>query len=117
MKEYNKKHYEDNKQYYIDKAKAYREKCREELNKYKSKLVCQSCGESRWWLLDFHHLDPSKKEGEISRLFDAPNKLKEELDKCIVLCANCHRDLHYKLQHEQDNVEPDSHYPLNNQGN
>lgn len=99
VKIYKKQHYENNKQYYIDKAKTYKEKCREELNSYKSKLICANCGESRWWLLDFHHIDPSEKEGEISKLFNSPNKLKRELDKCIVLCSNCHRDLHFKFEH------------------
>lgn len=47
--------------------------------------------------LDFHHTDPSKKDfgissGGYTRSFE---KIKDELDKCILVCANCHRELHY----------------------
>ena len=57
---------------------------------------CHHCGlidDPR--VYDFHHLDPSEKEfslGQIGcRSFD---KIKVELDKCILLCANCHRKEH-----------------------
>lgn len=99
VRKYKQKHYAENKQYYLEKAKAYREAGRERLNRYKSRLVCSNCGESRWWLLDFHHVDPSEKDREVCKLIDAPNKLEAELEKCIVLCANCHRDLHYRISH------------------
>lgn len=98
VKVYRKQHYENNKQYYKDKARAYRQAGREYLNEYKSKLICSKCGENRWWLLDFHHTNPSEKDCEVTKLIDAPNKLKKELEKCIVLCANCHRHLHYTHQ-------------------
>lgn len=46
--------------------------------------------------LAFHHLDPTKKDFIISdghsRTFD---KIKTELDKCILLCQNCHGELHW----------------------
>ena len=47
--------------------------------------------------LDFHHEDPTKKEYGISSNGSTISweKLKIELDKCILLCANCHRELHY----------------------
>lgn len=56
------------------------------------------CGESRGHLLDYHHLDPSTKENTIARLTSntsSVQKIEEEIGKCIVLCANCHRDFHY----------------------
>ena len=102
VKLYRKQHYENNKQYYKDKAKAYRQAGRDCLIEYKSHLICSECGESRWWLLDFHHTNPSEKDCEVSKLIDAPNKLKKELEKCIVLCANCHRNLHYTLFRQKE---------------
>ena len=58
---------------------------------------CAKCGETREHILNFHHLDPSEK-------IDIPSKLLiqskieaffEEIDKCILLCSNCHEDFHY----------------------
>jgi hypothetical protein len=49
---------------------------------------------------EFHHLDSSSKEGEPAHfLLDGVNglsdKAKQELDKCVLLCANCHRVRHF----------------------
>lgn len=98
VKLYKQQHYLDNKEYYKEKAKAYKHKCRENLNNFKQDLKCSICGEDRWWVLDFHHINPQEKENNISHLIDSPTKLQQELQKCIVVCANCHRDLHYKEQ-------------------
>ena len=48
--------------------------------------------------IDFHHLDPSEKKYEISDYNRYGLKyLQEEIDKCITLCACCHRLLHKGL--------------------
>lgn len=45
--------------------------------------------------LDFHHLDSSKKDFGIGTFLTRSfENLKEELDKCVLLCANCHREVH-----------------------
>ena len=46
--------------------------------------------------LSFHHLDSSKKEFGLSEkgLTRSWEKIKEELDKCILLCSNCHMEVH-----------------------
>jgi hypothetical protein len=69
------------------------------------KKECSICKESRYWCLDFHHIDPSKKTINISEYsisgtasFETKKKkISEELENCIVVCANCHRDIHYKI--------------------
>ena len=45
--------------------------------------------------LEFHHLDPSQKDFEVGgkRKMNF-EKLKVELDKCILVCANCHAEIH-----------------------
>lgn len=50
--------------------------------------------------LEFHHTDPSKKDFGIGHkgYTRAWEKVKEELDKCVLLCANCHREEHEKLK-------------------
>lgn len=59
---------------------------------------CSRCGYKRnIAALEFHHLDPNEKEFQIDlRHFSNSSleKLKQELDKCILLCANCHREEH-----------------------
>ena len=56
---------------------------------------CERCGYDRYLgALDFHHLDASTKEFSISDTMRALEKDLEELEKCILLCANCHREAH-----------------------
>ena len=67
------------------------------LQEYKKQLACEICGEMHPACLDFHHKDPTTKERDISRMARANfaiKRMKEEIDKCQVLCANCHRKLH-----------------------
>lgn len=71
-----------------------------EFLEYKKTLKCEQCGESHPGCLDFHHLDPTKKDYQISDLVMSKKKLIEELSKCVVLCANCHRKLHWKESHQ-----------------
>lgn len=57
---------------------------------------CILCGYSKYFgSLEFHHLDGSQKDFTISShrslSFD---QLKTELDKCVLLCSNCHREVH-----------------------
>lgn len=95
-----KRHYNSNEEYYKNKSKNYNLSLRNWLTNYKKNLSCSQCGESRWWVLDFHHRDPEKKEGNINNILFSKGKEKtlEEISKCEVLCANCHRDVHYKLR-------------------
>ena len=69
---------------------------------YKKELVCSKCGDSRWYVLDFHHVDPEQKLFNLGcALSDkySIDSIKKEIDKCIVLCSNCHRELHYFKNH------------------
>jgi 5-methylcytosine-specific restriction endonuclease McrA len=62
---------------------------------------CQICSYNRCLeALEFHHLDSSKKDFGISDrgYTRAWEKVREELDKCVLLCANCHRELHANMQ-------------------
>ena len=59
---------------------------------------CQICGYSRCNdALDFHHIDPSTKEISLGAVRGSPvswHKIVAELRKCIMICANCHREIH-----------------------
>lgn len=51
--------------------------------------------------LDFHHRDPKRKGNQVSTLVKqgrAEEVIKAEIDKCVVVCANCHRILHKKVR-------------------
>ena len=65
---------------------------------------CQICGYNDLScpaIFEFHHLDPSKKEHNIASLLDVVQTrereelLQKELENCILVCANCHRKLHW----------------------
>jgi hypothetical protein len=58
---------------------------------------CQVCGYQECiGSLEFHHTIPEKKEFQVTENKCSWEKAKAELDKCILLCANCHKELHYK---------------------
>lgn len=74
-----------------DSQKKRRKDNRKEINKYLKDNPCK-CGESRLPCLDFHHLND--KKFNISSSVNRGVSLKkifEEIKKCLVLCANCHR--------------------------
>lgn len=75
----------------------YQEK-RQLVQDLKSKDRCAKCGEKRGYVLDYHHIDPSSKEATVARLTSNTSSLDKvyaEIQKCICLCANCHREFHY----------------------
>ena len=57
---------------------------------------CSKCGYSKCYAaLEFHHLDPTTKDFNISSTRSwSWVRLKPELDKCVLLCSNCHREEH-----------------------
>lgn len=61
----------------------------------KSTLRCEQCGESEPICLDFHHVQQKDFNlGQLSSWGWGKARISKELEKCIVLCANCHRKLH-----------------------
>lgn len=56
---------------------------------------CHVCGYDKYFgALEFHHLDPNAKEFTLSNKLAAVETMKKEADKCVLLCANCHREVH-----------------------
>jgi hypothetical protein len=62
------------------------------LDTYRAEKGC-ACGERDIACLDFHHVGEGK-EGNVSTI-SSWNKMVAEIEKCVVVCANCHRKLHY----------------------
>lgn len=76
-----------------------------EIQELKSHLKCAKCGESRGYVLDFHHINPEEKTANISRLTSNTSNISrvyEEIQKCVVLCANCHREFHYFQERNEE---------------
>ena len=62
---------------------------------------CSKCGYSKCSAaLEFHHTDPTEKDFGIAAKGRTMSeaKMKAELDKCVMLCANCHREEHDLLR-------------------
>lgn len=60
-------------------------------------ISCKICGYDKCReAIEFHHIDPSKKEWRIAALTShKPETIQSELAKGILVCANCHREIHY----------------------
>lgn len=79
---------------------------RDFINQYKSKCSCKKCGDTRIYVLDFHHIDPSQKSFELGEASTKGiSKIKLELEKCITLCRNCHSEFHYLEKEYNTTIE------------
>lgn len=75
-----------------------RNKIRDWYNSYKKKLKCSRCGFDDYRALQFHHKNPSEKSYTIGTVLSrgkAIETLKKEIEKCEILCANCHSIEHF----------------------
>ena len=88
--------YKDRREYLIAAVSKRRKKIRQMAVEYKGGR-CELCGYNRCLeALEFHHQDPSRKDFSISAQGHSRSwrKVQEEIDKCILVCANCHREIH-----------------------
>ncbi len=96
-----KPHWDVRDGYCIECKKKNNNQKRQELKKqavlYKGgKCVDCSIESPHICIYDFHHLDPSKKDFSFANIGHRPfSKWIPELDKCVLLCSNCHRIRHY----------------------
>ncbi|MBU2578872.1 hypothetical protein KKA09_02030 [Patescibacteria group bacterium] len=95
-----KRKYADRAKYLIKAVAKRRKKIREMAIEYKGGK-CILCGYNKCiQSLDFHHVGNSKKDFGISdRGYNRSwERVKQEIDKCILVCANCHRELHVGIK-------------------
>lgn len=89
--------YYKNREYRIETKKRRRLELRKWFTEVKeSEFSCSECDEGRGPALDFHHVD--EKVGGVSQMVNhgySKERIREEMERCIVLCANCHRIEHY----------------------
>jgi len=76
------------------------------MQKLKTQMVeykggcCVICGYKKYMgALEFHHINPNEKDFNLSHMkkYAFDDKIKNELDKCILVCSNCHREIHGKI--------------------
>ena len=95
-----RRRYSDRREYLILAVKKRRRKIRQMSIDYKGGHF-EICGYSRCpEALEFHHLDHTEKDFGISDKGHTRSweRIKTELEKCQLLCANCHREVHSELQ-------------------
>lgn len=97
-REYIHEHYENNTDYYLNKARkrnlAVRAQSQKYIGKYLLTHPCVDCGERDILVLEFDHKDRGNKLIEISKMIKNRGTLAiliQEIQKCDVRCANCHR--------------------------
>lgn len=94
---YAQTHYQNNKEVYKQRGYTSTKKGAEVKKVFLVEFLnlhpCVDCGESDIRTLEFHHRDPNEKIENISSMIRSYSLavLKEEINKCDVLCANCHR--------------------------
>jgi hypothetical protein len=99
--------YPSHKQERIERSKRQKLELTAWYREYKKTLRCEDCGQDHPATLEFHHLNPTKKDFNVSRLIaqsTSLRRLKEEMAKCVVLCANCHRIRHWNERRELDEL-------------
>ncbi len=97
QKELQRKHYQNNKEKYADAQRKKRRENKKIVSDFKRGKSCV-CGESHPCCLDFHHRDSKLKERVISKAMWewGAERLKNEIEKCELICSNCHRKHHYE---------------------
>lgn len=92
-----KKYYEKNKAKVIANTRATKAENKKKWHEFKKTLSCVMCGFKHPAAIDFHHVNPEEKEHSIFQLIRAGRfgKAYAEIEKCVTLCANCHRIHHY----------------------
>jgi len=103
----------DSNKFYCCKDGRFRYRCREcdkkqikaRYRRLKAEAVvykggkCVRCGYDKCLRsLDFHHINPAQKDPDWKNMRALPlEKLKPELDKCILVCRNCHGEMHEEM--------------------
>lgn len=109
-KNYGKKCYEKNKAAHIARVRANNDRLKKEWHDFKASSPCSNCGASHPAIIDFHHINPDDPDKQ--RVNELINKkrfaaaYKEAKEKCIVLCANCHRIHHYEEHKNKKDPHP-----------
>lgn len=100
--EYKKKYYEKNKDAHIRRSRINKARHKKVWDEFKASQKCSHCGFQHPAVIDFHHVLRGPEKQSVNKLvangcFAAAMK---EVEKCIPLCSNCHRMLHWNETQE-----------------
>ncbi|HRH44970.1 MAG TPA: hypothetical protein PKY82_25255 [Pyrinomonadaceae bacterium] len=76
-----------------------RKKTRKWLDEYKKSLACERCDFSDFRALEFHHSNPNQKDFNVADMIRSGASIQtilNEIEKCEILCSNCHQIEHYE---------------------
>lgn len=106
-KHYEQTAYNRNPKRYVERSVNSTKEKRKWVDQYKQNQKCTRCGEDRWWVIDFHHIDPSTKSHDISDIAGrfSNERVLEEIAKCVTLCRNCHYEFHHLERTEKISIE------------
>lgn len=103
QRKFSRQHYYSNKQRYLDRNQEYNAEIKEFIRQTKS-VSCKDCkNKFPHYVMDFDHLPEFiKRDGICNMSFGRYNliRVKEEIAKCEIVCANCHRERTWKRLHK-----------------
>jgi len=95
--------YANNKKYYLDRNRERRAINREWYQEIKNKTPCVKCGNQYpYYVMDYDHIEPTNKILCVAQMMGFSRKaILNEMAKCELLCANCHRIKTYETSNRQ----------------
>lgn len=100
QRNYTKEHYCKNKSYYLNKARKHDQKRIDWLREYKEGKPCTDCGIIYpFYVMQFDHLRDKIESVSLMARLVGKDKLLEEINKCELVCANCHAIRTYTRNH------------------
>lgn len=97
----NQRYYQKTKEYHKQRRARQQQSIRDFVKEIKQGLACIMCGEAHPACISFHHRNPAEKSFNIANAVHhgySKQHILDEVAKCDVLCENCHRKLHWRVE-------------------
>lgn len=106
--DYYKKHYQDNKEKYLERNRQRKQEATRLMIEAKTGKPCADCNTVYpHYCMDFDHIEDNK-ERAVSRMAAGGEikKMLKEIEKCELVCSNCHRKRTYERAHGSTECAP-----------
>ena len=97
------RYYQENRAAHNARTNKRRNSLHDFIDDQKKGKACVRCGIADYRVLDFHHIDPSQKKINLNMAWKqnvGKQAILAEIAKCELICANCHRILHWEERHD-----------------